>query len=345
MMSRATLTNWTGLAGTGPDGMGTDVAGIVGLGGGRGPARLWPVLARAAGPGSLTVVASTAGDLRLHGLRICPDLDTTLYALSGRLDRGRGWGVRDESFRAMTALGELGGEAWFRLGDLDLATHLYRTGLLTGGSTLTEATARLATALGVRVRVLPMSDQDVTTRITTTDGRLLTYQEYLVREQAAPGVRGVRFAGIGTAAPAAGVLAAIDSADLIVLGPADPVAGMLPILGLPGVTQALEQRRDRVVAVSPVVAAAPGGDEAERRRGEARAALLAAINLPDSASGVARLYRDICGRLIYDRADRGEGARIEAQGPRAVAADLGLERGASPDSLLAALLGGPVIRS
>ncbi|HXP57997.1 MAG TPA: 2-phospho-L-lactate transferase CofD family protein [Streptosporangiaceae bacterium] len=320
------------------------MSGIVGLGGGIGASRLWRVLARAAGPARLTLIASTAGDLRLHGLRVCPDIDTTLYALSGRQDPERGWEVRDESFRCLTALGELGGETWFSLGDLDLATHLYRTGQLSGGATLTEVTARLTAALGVRSRVLPMSDHDVTTRITTTDGRVLSYAEYLIREQAAPGVRGVRFDGIGTAAPAPGVLAAIEAADLIVLGPSNPVAGLLPILGLPGVTPALEQRRERVVAVSPVVAGVPFDNENERRRGRARGALLAAINLPASASGVARLYRDICGRFVYDRADEGEGGRIEAQGPQAVAADLLLHRGVGSESLLTALLGTNVIR-
>jgi LPPG:FO 2-phospho-L-lactate transferase len=323
---------------------GSDVSGIVGLGGGIGTSRLWRALARAVGPSSLTLVVNTASDLRLHGLRICPDLDTALYALAGRQDPERGWGVRDESFRCQSALDDLGGENWFRLGDLDLATHLYRTGLLGGGSTLTEVTARLADALGVRVRVLPMTNHDVTTMISTTDGRLLPYEEYLIREQAAPGVRGVRFDGIGTARPAPGVLAAIESADLIVLGPGNPVASMLPILGLPGVTRALEQRRDRVVAVSPVVAGAPVTDEAERRRAQARAALLAAIGLPATASGVARLYRDICARFVYDRADQGEASRIEAQGPRPVAADLLLQPGASPDSLLSALLGSSIIR-
>ena len=320
------------------------MGGIVGLGGGIGASRLWRELARAAGPSRLTLVVSTAGDLRLHGLRISPEVDTTLYALSGRLDAERGWGLRDETFRCMEMLSALGGPGWFRLGDQDLATHLFRTGLLADGHTLTEVTARLAASLGVRSRVLPMSDHEVTTRITTTDGRLLHYQEYLVREQAAPGVRAVRFDGIGTAQPAPGVLAAIESADLIVLGPSNPVASMLPILGLPGVTGALEQRRERVVAVSPVVASVPFADEGERRRGQARAALLAAINLPATASGVARLYRDVCARFVYDRADQGEDTSIKAQGPQPVAADLLLHRGAAPDSLLAALLGSSVIR-
>lgn len=320
------------------------MGGIVGLGGGIGASRLWPVLARATGPSRLTLVVSTANDLRLHGLRISPDLDTTLYALSGRQDAERGWGLRDETFQCMGALAALGGPSWFALGDRDLATHLFRTGLLADGLPLTEVTARLAAALGVRPRVLPMSDHEVTTRISTTDGRLLHYQEYLVREQAAPGVRGVRFDGIGTAQPAPGVLAAIEAADLIVLGPSDPVTGLLPILGLPGVTKALEQRRERVVAVSPVVASAPFTDEGERRRGQARAALLAAINLPATASGVARLYRDVCARFVYDRSDQGEDTGIEAQGPQPVPADLRLDQGARPDSLLSALLGRTVIR-
>jgi LPPG:FO 2-phospho-L-lactate transferase len=320
------------------------MGGIVGLGGG-GAARLWPVLARAVGPERLTLVVSTAGDLRLLGLRICPDLDTTLYALSGRQDPGRGWGLRDETFRCLEALSGLGGPGWFQLGDLDLATHLYRTGLLGDGLTLTEVTARLASALGVRARVLPMTDDDVTTQVSTTDGQWLHYQEYLVRDRAAPGVRGVRFDGIGAARPAAGVLAAIDAADLIVLGPSNPVAGLLPILGLPGVTSALEQRRDRVVAVSPVVASAPVTGEAERRRGQARSALLAAINLPATASGVARLYRDVCARFVYDRADEGEDTLIKAQGPQPVPADLLLDRGAASDTLLSALLGNIVIRA
>jgi LPPG:FO 2-phospho-L-lactate transferase len=315
----------------------------VGLGGG-GASRLWPVLARAAGPSRLTLVASTADDLRLHGLRISPDLDTTLYALSGRQDAERGWGLQDETFQCMAALKALGGPSWFQLGDRDLATHLFRTGLLADGLPLTEVTARLAAALGVRPRVLPMSDHEVTTRISTTDGRLLHYQEYLVREQAAPGIRGVRFDGIGTARPAPGVLAAIDGADLIVLGPSDPVASMLPILGLPGVTEALEQRRERVVAVSPLVASVPFTGEGQRRRGQARAALLAAVNLPATASGVARLYRDVCARFVYDRSDQGEDTRIEAQGPQPVAADLLLHQGAAPGSLLSALLGNTVIR-
>jgi LPPG:FO 2-phospho-L-lactate transferase len=319
------------------------VSGIVGLGGGIGASGLWPALVKAVAPARLTLVVNTASDLRRHGLRISPDLDTTLYALSGRQDPERSGGLRHETFHSLKALEQLGGQHWFELGDRDLATQLFRTGLLADGLSLTEVTARLATALGVRTRVLPMSDQEVTTRVSTTDGRLLTYPEYLIREQAAPGVRGVRFDGIGSAQPAPGVLAAIDAADLIVLGPSDPVASMLPILGLPGVTQALERQRERVVAVAPMVASAPV-TSADERRAQARAALLAAINLPDTASGVARLYRDVCARFVYDRADQGEDTAIKAHGPQPVPADLRPHGGVVPDTLLSALLGGQVIR-
>src|ERR1700759_411181 len=291
------------------------MTGVVGLGGGIGASWLWPVLGRAAAPARLTLIINTGSDLRWHGLRISPDLDATLDALSGRPDAGRGPGPRPETFENLQALAELGAPTWFGRSDQELATDLFRTGLLADGLTLTEVTARLASALGVRTRVLPMSDQDVTTRVSTADGQLLTYPEYLVREQAAPGVRGVRFDGIGVARPAPGVLAALESADLIVLGPSDPVASLLPILGLPGVTQALERRRERVVAGSPVVASAPVTDEDERRRapapegeapprGRAGPALRAAISLPDPASGVPRLYRDVCARFVYDRADQ-----------------------------------------
>ena len=314
------------------------MGGIVGLGGGTGASRLWRALAAADGAAPLTLVVNTADSLWQYGLRICPDIDTVLYALSGRLDPERGWGVRDDSFRCMTALAGLGSEPWFRLGDLDLATHLYRTGLLREGATLTEVTRRLAGSSGITARVLPMTDDDVTTTIVTADGRRLPYPEYLVREQAAPAVRGVAFEGIGQAVPAPGVLAAIESAGLIVLGPADPVAGLLPILGLPGVTEALRKRRDRVTAVSPIVASAAVTGPEDLRHGLSRAALLAAVSLPATAAGVARLYRDVCSRFVDDPGDPDEAARIAAHGVEPVPAALLRQDDTPPGPLVSALL-------
>ena len=162
------------------------MGGIVGLGGGTGASRLWRALAGPACAGQLTLVVNTADSLWQHGLRICPDLDTVLYALSGRLDPERGWGIRNDSFRCMAALAGAGGESWFRLGDLDLATHLYRTGLLRDGGTLTGVTRRLAGSHHIPARLLPMTDDDVTTTIVTADGRRLHHEEYLVRERARP---------------------------------------------------------------------------------------------------------------------------------------------------------------
>jgi LPPG:FO 2-phospho-L-lactate transferase len=315
------------------------MASIVGLGGGIGASRLWRALAEQAGQqDDLTLVVNTADDLRLHGLRICPDIDTVLYALSGRQDTERGWGVKGESFRCMSALAGLGGDAWFSLGDLDLATHLYRTGLLGDGAGLAMVTAGLASALGVTARVLPMTEQDVTTVIETADGRLLHYQEYLVREEGKPEPVRVRFDGLDRAAPAPGVLAAIFSADLIVLGPSNPVASMEPILGLPGVTEALRERRDRVTAVSPIVSGVPITEEGERRRAASRAALLTAAGVPPTAAGVAGLYRDICSRFVYDVADQREAAVIAAEGVEPVPAGLLLHLGAPAVPLLAAVL-------
>lgn len=313
------------------------MSGVVGLGGGIGASRLWPVLASWVGAENLTLVVNTGEDLWLHGLRICPDIDTVLYALAGCQDAERGWGLRDESFRSMSALRRLTGEVWFNLGDLDLATHLYRTGQLRDGAGLSEVTARLATALGVTVRLLPMTEDEVTTIVRTADGRLLHYEEFLVRHQCRPPVQEVCFAGIDRAATGPGVLAALESADVIVLGPSNPVASMLPILGLPGVRDVLRRRREAVIAVSPIVSGVPITDPGERLRATSRIALLGSLGVPAKAAGVAGLYRDICSRFAYDDSDAEEAQAIAAAGLRPTAARLLLHRDASPESLLRAI--------
>ncbi len=314
------------------------MGGIVGLGGGIGASRLWRLLASAVGPENLTLVVNTADDLWQFGLKICPDIDTTLYALSGRQDARRGWGVDGDSFRCMTALRDYSRDAWFNLGDLDLATHLYRTGLMRDGAGLAAVTARLASALGVAARILPMSEDEVTTVVETMDGRLLHYEEYFIREQCDPQLRRVHFKGLDRAAAAPGVLAAIESADLIVLAPSNPIASVLPILGLPGVRTALSGRRERVTAISPIISSVPIADPGEHRRAASRAALLAAARVPATPGGVAHLYRDICSRFIYDVSDPGEAGPIVAAGPEPVPAELLIHCGASPESLLAAIL-------
>jgi LPPG:FO 2-phospho-L-lactate transferase len=314
------------------------VSEIVGLGGGIGASRLWRVLAGAVDPSHLTVVVNTGDDLWMHGLRICPDLDTTLYALSGRQDPTRGWGLSDESFRCMEALRGLGQRVWFNLGDLDLATHLLRTGLLHEGWRLAEITGRLAAAMGVRARVLPMTEQEVTTRVETADGRLLHYEEYLVLHRASPPVRRVLYDGVERAKPAPGVLEAVAAADIVVLAPSNPIASVAPILAVPGLRNALEGTAAAVVAVSPIVSGVPITEPGERTRARSRAALLASVGVPATASGVARLYRRLCQRYVLDTADRDEVDAVRALGLDPVVLPTLLHAGAPAEAIRDAVL-------
>jgi len=345
------------------------------LAGGIGASRLAVPLARllaehgegegdALGPPRLTLVVNTADDVWLHGLRVCPDIDTNLYALAGIGDAVRGWGVRGDTFAAMDQLRREGGDPWFALGDRDLATHLRRTDLLRAGATLSEATAELAAQLGITVRVLPMTDAEVSTEIATggsgeiatggsgdvatggsgdvaTGGsgdvatgdvaggnRVLGFQEWFVRHRAEPAVRAVRWRGIEAAQPAPGVLEAIGGADLVVLGPSNPVASIEPILALPGVRAAVAARG--AVAVTPVVSGVPITDEGEARRARSRAALLAVRGLPHTATAVATHYRDLLHTFVLDEHDADQAATIEALGPAVVLAPTLLRPDAGP---------------
>jgi len=334
------------------------------LAGGIGASRLAVPLARllaehgegegdALGPPRLTLVVNTADDVWLHGLRVCPDIDTNLYALAGIGDAVRGWGVRGDTFAAMDQLRREGGDPWFALGDRDLATHLRRTDLLRAGATLSEVTAELAAHLGIAVRVLPMTDAEVSTEIATeiateivtgtgaagaaVDGAaddaaagsvVLGFQEWFVRHRAEPAVRAVRWRGIEAAQPAPGVLEAIAAADLVVLGPSNPVASIEPILALPGVRAAIAARG--AVAVTPVVSGVPITDEGEARRARSRAALLAARGLPHTATAVATHYRDLLHTFVLDEHDADQAAAIEALGPAVLLAPTLLRPDAGP---------------
>ncbi|MGW1679208.1 2-phospho-L-lactate transferase [Saccharopolyspora sp. NPDC002376] len=287
------------------------------LGGGIGAARLWCGIAEIAEE-PLTFVVNTADDLWLHGLRICPDLDTVLYALSGRQDTERGWGMADETFRCMSELSGLGEQTWFQLGDRDLATHLLRTGLLKAGRTLSEVTARLAVGMGVHHRVLPMTDAEVTTFVRVATGETLHYQEFLVRRGARDAVEAANYRGIDGALPAPGVLEAIAQSRLVVLGPSNPVASICPALALPGVRDALRTTPAQVIAVTPVVSDVPIFDPGEATRARSRAALLAQRGLRHNAAGVAAMYRDICDVFVVDEADAAEASEINEMGIRTV---------------------------
>jgi LPPG:FO 2-phospho-L-lactate transferase len=251
-------------------------------------------------------VVNTADDMTLHGLRICPDLDSVTYWLAGVADRDRGWGRAGESFRALEEVRRLGGEAWFGLGDLDLGTHLVRTGALAAGAALSEVTARVTAALGVEVRVVPMSDDSVTTWIDSVDAggvpRSDPFQTYWVGRGARDEVKAVRFEGADRARPAPGVLDAIGDADAVLFCPSNPVVSLAPILALPGIRDAVAARSERATGVSPIVGGAPVAGMADR--------LMPAVGLEVSALGAATAYRGLLNGWVVDDQDADLAARI-----------------------------------
>jgi LPPG:FO 2-phospho-L-lactate transferase len=282
---------------------------VVALAGGVGAARFLDGLARVLAPERLFIIGNTADDAEIHGLHISPDLDTVTYTLAGLADPQRGWGIRGDRFHCLEALGRLGAETWFQLGDRDLATHLYRTERLRQGRTLTEATAEITAALGVRATIAPMSDDRVRTRICTAAGEL-EFQTYFVKRRARDKVASVRFEGAVDARPAAGVLAAIHEAEAIVVCPSNPFISVGPILAIPGIREALRRRRERVAAISPIV----GG---RALKGPA-AAMMKSMRARAAAAEVAQLYTDFAGLFVLDEVDRKQAAEVEALGVRAV---------------------------
>lgn len=286
---------------------------ITTLAGGVGAARLLGGLQNLLAPDDLTVVVNTADDDTFHGLYISPDIDTILYTLAGRVEPRQGWGVRGDSFACLDALNDLGAETWFRLGDRDLATHLFRSHMLGRGRTLTEVTTRLRSALGVAPRILPMSDAPIRTFVTVAGRRPLPFQEYLVRHRAEGDVQRIHVRGLRHALPAPGVLEALDAADWIIISPSNPFVSIAPILGLTGVRPILRRRRSRTIAISPIVGGRPVKGPLDR--------MLRGLGHEVSATGVARLYRSLIGTFVLDRRDSNERSRIEDLGMRVVVAD------------------------
>ncbi len=285
---------------------------LVALAGGTGAAKLLRGLDALVGPGTLGVIGNTGDDALIWGLHVSPDLDTVCYSLGGLIDEGRGWGLRDETFRTLGEIVRFGEPTWFNLGDRDLATHLHRTRLLSEGKTLSEATAKLARDLGVRHAVLPMSDQPVRTRILGPDG-WLGFQEYFVREKAQVEVREVDYEGAVSAVPAPGVLDAIAAADAVLICPSNPVTSIGPILAVPGLSHALETTSATVLAVSPIV----GGQAVSGPAGR----LMAARGLEVSALGVAAAYAPWLDTLLVDTVDAALAPSLEARGVRPIVTD------------------------
>jgi LPPG:FO 2-phospho-L-lactate transferase len=275
---------------------------VVALAGGVGGAKLAHGLGLCLPPEALTVIVNTGDDFEHLGLHISPDLDTVTYTLAGLANPVTGWGLAGETWNALEALERLGAEAWFRLGDRDLATHLERTRRLQSGQTLTQITRALCSALGVGPTVLPMTDAPFRTMVQTDEGEL-EFQEYFVHRQCHPRVSGFRFAGEGQALPTAAVLAALDAADVVVICPSNPFVSIAPILALPGVRDRLA---GRAVAVSPIV----GGQALKGPAGK----MLAELGFDVSALAVARSYTGLARGFVLDAVDAALEASIAALG-------------------------------
>ena len=269
---------------------------VVAISGGIGGAKLALGLARVLEPGCLTVIANTGDDFRHLGLAISPDIDTLTYVLAGLDDPGRGWGRRDETWNFMAALGAIGGETWFQLGDADLAIHVERTRRRAAGEALSTLTADIVARLGIASHVLPMSDQPVATRILTDEG-WMDFQPWFVGRRCEPEVRGIVFAGADSARPAPGVVAAITADDVaaIVICPSNPFVSVDPILAVPGIRAALERATAPVVAVTPII----GGEAVKGPT----AKMMRDLGAAPSAAAIAARYAGLADVFVGDVLD------------------------------------------
>ena len=289
----------------------TGSAPVVVLSGGVGGAKLVLGLSRVVDPAALTVVANTGDDFDHLGLRVCPDVDTLVYALAGLDDPAAGWGRAGESGNFMAAGGGLGEDTWFFLGDKDLAMHVARTRRLAAGERLGAVTRDVCRRLGVAARILPMSDDPVSTVVETGEGRL-PFQHYFVRDRCRPAVRGFRYDGAEAAAPGAGVMEALAAEGLraAIVAPSNPFVSIDPILAVPGVREALRACRAPVVAVTPIVG--------RRAIKGPTAKMMRELGVEVSPVAVARRYRDFADGFVLDASDAELAARVTASGLRAL---------------------------
>jgi len=277
------------------------------LTGGTGGAKFVDGLRQVVAPEELTIIVNTGDDLLWWGLYVSPDIDSITYVLSGMLSRERGWGVKGDTFFCLQHMGQLGQPIWFHAGDRDLAVHILRSKLLAEGKTLSEVTTEICEKLGVKARILPMSNSRVETRVGTPMGEL-SFEEYFVQRWYQDPVESIRFAGAADAEPAPGVLEAIMNADIVLLAPSNPVTSIGPILAVPGVREALHKTKARIAAVSPIVAgeavAGPAG------------ILMASQGLPVSVAGVAEAYHDFLDMLVIDTRDAQSVEELKKSGLR-----------------------------
>ncbi len=282
------------------------------LSGGVGAARMLAGIVQVVPPSDVVAIVNTGDDLVMHGLEISPDLDTITYTLAGEIDADRGWGLTGETWHAMQSLERYGGETWFGLGDRDIGTHLYRTSRKHQGDTLSDITADICRAWGLGLRLLPVTNDELRTRVTVAIDGEISFQEYFVQRHHSVAVSDVRFAGADLASAAPGVLEAIDTADTIVIAPSNPIVSIGPILAIDPIRQAVQSRRDSVVAVSPIIAGSALKGPADR--------LLTELGHESSVVGVARIYASLAATLVIDDADAHLAPDVEAEGMTCIVA-------------------------
>lgn len=287
---------------------------VLALCGGVGGAKLAAGLADVLAPDELTIAVNTGDDFEHLGLSICPDIDSTLYALSGLNDTARGWGRRDETWNFMSSLGELGGPTWFQLGDRDLATHVWRSARRAAGASSSEITQELARSMGIACRVVPMSDDPVRTVVVTDEGAL-AFQDYFVRRRCEPEVRSLEYRGSDTAAIQPDILRALRSPDLaaVVICPSNPWLSIGPFLAMPKLRAALQKSVAPVIAVSPLIGGRALKGPADK--------IMRELDLETSAAGIARCYLPLLSTLVIDSSDAAQRDDVIAEGCDAIVTD------------------------
>jgi len=280
---------------------------ITALAGGVGAARFLTGLLKIVKEEDLSVIVNTGDDIEMFGLHISPDIDIVAYTLAGIVDEEKGWGVRGDTFQGLEMLKKLGLETWFSLGDKDLATHIFRTELLKKDFTLSEVTNKICHALGVNVKLLPMTNDKFETRIIVEEGSI-HFEEYFVKRGSKEKVLGVEFAGSANAKPAPEVIDSIMDSDIVIICPSNPIVSIGTILSVDGIRDALRKTRSKVVGISPIVAGAPIKGPADK--------MLRGLGFEVSAFGVARIYADFLDTFVIDDLDSAERSDIEKLGIR-----------------------------
>ncbi len=280
---------------------------ITALAGGVGAARFLTGLLKIVKEEDLSVIVNTGDDIEMFGLHISPDIDIVAYTLAGIVDEERGWGIKGDTFQGLEMLKKLGLETWFALGDKDFATHIFRTELLKAGFTLSQATDKICHALGISVKLLPMTNDKFETRIKVEDGSI-HFEEYFVKRGSKEKVLGVEFAGAPSAKPSPKVIDSIMDADTVIICPSNPIVSIGTILSIDGIRDALRKTSGTVIGISPIVAGAPIKGPADK--------LLRGLGFEVSAFGVAKLYADFIDTFVIDNIDEAEKNRIESLGIR-----------------------------